>query len=148
MTTVAVLYAKVPDATHWLLPLQSPWTNDCTSDPDVSSLQAVGGFLLLDDQLNVKGRWDTLTKYGYDFWYQPRHNVMISSEFGEPNAYMQVRRTRHADGAQCELQRYPWCRGPPLMGCLESQRAHHVRPASGFTLGGSLTTTLQSINAA
>ena len=23
----------------------------------------------------------------YDFWYQPRKNVLISSEFGEPNAY-------------------------------------------------------------
>jgi methanethiol oxidase len=25
--------------------------------------------------------------YNYDFWYQPRHNVMVSSEFGAPNAY-------------------------------------------------------------
>ena len=23
----------------------------------------------------------------YDFWYQPRQNVLVSSEFGEPNAY-------------------------------------------------------------
>jgi selenium-binding protein 1 len=23
----------------------------------------------------------------YDFWYQPRRDVLISSEFGEPNAY-------------------------------------------------------------
>ena len=23
----------------------------------------------------------------YDFWYQPRKNVLASSEFGEPNAY-------------------------------------------------------------
>ena len=23
----------------------------------------------------------------YDFWYQPRKNVLVSSEFGEPNAY-------------------------------------------------------------
>ena len=26
-------------------------------------------------------------KYNYDFWYQPRHNVMVSAEFGAPNAY-------------------------------------------------------------
>src|SRR5919108_165281 len=25
----------------------------------------------------------------YDFWYQPRKNVLVSSEFGEPNAYEQ-----------------------------------------------------------
>ena len=24
---------------------------------------------------------------GYDFWYQPRHNVMISSEWGAPSAF-------------------------------------------------------------
>jgi hypothetical protein len=28
-----------------------------------------GGFLLLDDKLNVKGPWsDQHTKFGYDFW--------------------------------------------------------------------------------
>ena len=26
--------------------------------------------------------------FGYDFWYQPRHNVMVSSEWGAPNAYL------------------------------------------------------------
>ena len=26
-------------------------------------------------------------RFNYDFWYQPRKNVLISSEFGEPNAY-------------------------------------------------------------
>ena len=24
-------------------------------------------------------------KFNYDFWYQPRHNVMVSSEWGAPN---------------------------------------------------------------
>ena len=24
---------------------------------------------------------------GYDFWYQPLHNVMISTEWGEPGAF-------------------------------------------------------------
>ena len=37
---------------------------------------------------DVKGTWekDGGVPYGYDFWYQPRHNVMISTEWGEPNA--------------------------------------------------------------
>ena len=40
----------------------------------------------------VKGLWsDTETKYGYDFWYQPRHNVMVSSEWGAPSAFSKVR---------------------------------------------------------
>lgn len=27
------------------------------------------------------------TAFGYDFWYQPRHNVMVSSEWGAPSAF-------------------------------------------------------------
>ena len=39
---------------------------------------------------NIKGNWEApgcATTFGYDFWYQPRHNVMISSEWGEPKAF-------------------------------------------------------------
>ena len=53
----------------------------------------VGGFLLVDgDTFKVKGNWeapDNSTPFGYDFWYQPRHNVMVSSEWGEPSAFLQ-----------------------------------------------------------
>jgi selenium-binding protein 1 len=47
-----------------------------------------GGFLLLDEKFDVAGRWEadlTGMKYNYDFWYQPRHNVMVSSEWAAPN---------------------------------------------------------------
>jgi selenium-binding protein 1 len=46
-----------------------------------------GGFLLLDNQFNVAGHWEKSTQgmhFNYDFWYQPRHNVMVSSEWGAP----------------------------------------------------------------
>jgi methanethiol oxidase len=50
-----------------------------------------GGFAVLDAKsFDVKGRWENGTKHPslmYDFWYQPRKNVLISSEFGEPNHY-------------------------------------------------------------
>ena len=50
-----------------------------------------GGFAVLDAHtFEVKGRWENggrKPELGYDFWYQPRQNVLISSEFGEPNAY-------------------------------------------------------------
>ena len=26
--------------------------------------------------------------FGYDFWYQPRHNIMVSSEWAAPNTFM------------------------------------------------------------
>jgi methanethiol oxidase len=47
-----------------------------------------GGFLLLNDKFEVAGRWDANNsgmKFNYDFWYQPRHNVMVTSEWGAPN---------------------------------------------------------------
>ena len=50
-----------------------------------------GGFAVLDARtFEVKGRWENggeRPPLNYDFWYQPRKNVLISSEFGEPNAY-------------------------------------------------------------
>ena len=39
---------------------------------------------------DVIGNWEkegTSTPFGYDFWYQPRQNVMISSEWGVPNLF-------------------------------------------------------------
>lgn len=50
-----------------------------------------GGFLLLDENFEVVGRWEKDlggVKYNYDFWYQPRHNVMVSSEWAAPNTYL------------------------------------------------------------
>ncbi len=50
-----------------------------------------GGFAVLDAKtFEVKGRWEhggETPKFNYDFWYQPRKNTLISSEFGEPNAF-------------------------------------------------------------
>ena len=50
-----------------------------------------GGFAVIDAKtFEVKGRWEIGGKtpsYNYEFWYQPRQNALVSSEFGEPNAY-------------------------------------------------------------
>lgn len=50
----------------------------------------LGGFVILDGKtFDVKGRWEgknMSAPMGYDFWYQPRHNVMVSSEWGTPSA--------------------------------------------------------------
>ncbi|XP_065841960.1 methanethiol oxidase-like [Oscarella lobularis] len=51
-----------------------------------------GGFVLLDGKdFSVLGNWEgegDALPFGYDFWYQPRHNVMLSSEWGAPNAFL------------------------------------------------------------
>jgi selenium-binding protein 1 len=50
-----------------------------------------GGFIVLDAAtFELKGRWENggeRPALNYDFWYQPRKNVLVSSEFGEPNAF-------------------------------------------------------------
>jgi len=49
-----------------------------------------GNFILLDGKtFDIKSIWSKTSnaKFGYDFWYQPRHNVMISSEWGAPLAF-------------------------------------------------------------
>jgi selenium-binding protein 1 len=52
---------------------------------------AAGGFAVVDGQtFEVKGRWEDggpKPPMNYDFWYQPRKNTLVSSEFGAPNAY-------------------------------------------------------------
>jgi len=53
---------------------------------------APGGFILLDEDFKIAGRWTEDTggmNFNYDFWYQTRHNVMISSEWGAPNTVSQ-----------------------------------------------------------
>ncbi|KAM6106609.1 LOW QUALITY PROTEIN: methanethiol oxidase-like [Pterocles gutturalis] len=51
-----------------------------TGDPSGNSK---GGFIVLDGETyELKGNWENeceSPRYGYDFWYQPRHNVLISS---------------------------------------------------------------------
>ncbi|KAF1586781.1 Methanethiol oxidase, partial [Eudyptes moseleyi] len=59
----------------------------CLGDP---SGNGKGGFILLDGEtFEVKGNWENGEKVpplGYDFWYQPRHNVLMSTEWGAPKA--------------------------------------------------------------
>lgn len=48
-----------------------------------------GGFFQLNENLEDYERWDQPgeIEMNYDFWYQPRHNVMVSSEWAAPSTY-------------------------------------------------------------
>jgi selenium-binding protein 1 len=52
---------------------------------------APGGFAVLDARtFDVLGRWETWkngVQFMYDFWYQPRKNAMVSSEWAAPNTF-------------------------------------------------------------
>lgn len=75
--------------------LSTPHTVHCRADGVImiSMLgdargEAPGGFLEIDPEFNVMGRWEASLDgmhFNYDFWYQPRHNVMVSSEWASPN---------------------------------------------------------------
>ncbi len=75
--------------------LTAPHTVHCLADGHVmismlgnGAGEAPGGFLLLDDKFDIAGHWESdrgPMAYNYDFWYQPRQNVMVSSEWGAPN---------------------------------------------------------------
>ena len=77
--------------------LTAPHTVHCLADNHImismlgdSQGNAPGGFLLLDENFEIAGRWERESagmNFNYDFWYQPRHNVMVSSEWGAPKTY-------------------------------------------------------------
>ncbi|XP_047503733.1 methanethiol oxidase [Pieris napi] len=50
-----------------------------------------GDFVLIDSKtLKVTGSWakgEKRAKFGYDFWYQPYHDVMIATEWGSPKHF-------------------------------------------------------------
>lgn len=49
-----------------------------------------GDFVLIDSKtLKVTGTWTkgNKAKFGYDFWYQPYHDVMFSTEWGTPKYF-------------------------------------------------------------
>jgi methanethiol oxidase len=84
-----------PDAVVTKTKLTTPHTVHCLADGRImiSMLgddkgNAPGGFLLMNDKFEVTGAWETDRagmKFNYDFWYQPRYNVMLSSEWAAPN---------------------------------------------------------------
>ena len=49
-----------------------------------------GDFLILDAKTFTikKTLSNAQIKFGYDFWYQPRHNILVSSEWGAPSAWL------------------------------------------------------------
>jgi len=76
--------------------LSAPHTTHCIPSGEVlistmgdKDQNAKGSFAVLDGEtFELKGEWSKETvPFGYDYWYQPRHNVMVSSEWGAPKAF-------------------------------------------------------------
>jgi selenium-binding protein 1 len=77
--------------------LSAPHTVHCLADGNImismlgdAEGNGPGGFLLLDEDFDVAGHWERGSEgmnFNYDFWYQPRHNVMVTSEWAAPKTY-------------------------------------------------------------
>ncbi len=77
--------------------LSAPHTVHCLGAEIIISMlgdakgEAPGGYLHLNKDFEIVGRWENDLgdiQFSYDFWYQPRHNVMASSEWAAPNTFM------------------------------------------------------------
>jgi selenium-binding protein 1 len=98
--------------------LSAPHTVHCRGDGLVmiSMLgdargEAPGGFLLLDQDFEVVGRWEQSIEgmhYNYDFWYQPRLNVMVSSEWAAPNTFMPGFKLEDVEAGKYGQRLYFW----------------------------------------
>jgi selenium-binding protein 1 len=114
-----------------------------------------GGFLLLDEKFEIVGRWepkDSGLEFNYDFWYQPRHNVMVSSEWGAPNTFgkgfdlkdVEAGKYGHSllfwDWEQRTLQKKVDL-GPQGMIPLEVRFHHNPDSTHGF-VGAALSSTM------
>lgn len=63
--------------------------------------------MLLDGEtFEVKGTWEkpgSEAPMGYDFWYQPRHNVMVSTEWAAPNVFKDGFNPAHVEAGENRL---------------------------------------------
>jgi len=101
----------------------TPHTTHCLADGNVmiSTLSdgpeknGKGNFVLLDGKtFKPKATWpaseEDVATFGYDFWYQPYHNVIISSEWGHPKSFFEGLDMKHVEEGHygTHLNVYDW----------------------------------------
>jgi selenium-binding protein 1 len=142
--------------------LSTPHTVHCRADGMImismlgdAKGEAPGGFLHLDPQFNMAGRWESSLdgmKFNYDFWYQPRQNVMISSEWAAPNTVKQGFKVEDVQAGKYghHLQVWNWTDrrieqsidlGPGGMIPLEVRFHHNPDSSHGF-VGAALSSAI------
>ena len=77
--------------------------------------------------------------FGYDFWYQPRHNVMVSSEWAAPNTFMAFSVPLVAAASETEAVRVAYTAmelGADAIMCQWSPRFISVATEQGVPVQG------------
>ncbi|CAK9021992.1 unnamed protein product [Durusdinium trenchii] len=100
-----------------------PHTTHCAPDELIMSFMGSGtakdgfkpegaGFVSFDPRtFEIKRRWEAGPKaptFGYDFWYQLRHDVMISSEWGDPDCFTKGFNPGHVSEGKYGNKLYVW----------------------------------------
>jgi selenium-binding protein 1 len=113
-----------------------------------------GGFIVLDcKSYEVVGNWEkTPAPLGYDFWYQYRHNVMISSGWGDPRTFLNGFNPQDVTDGKYGRSLYVWDfmekkvvqeidLGPEGLIPLELRFLHNPDATEGF-VGAALSSTI------
>lgn len=109
---------------------------------------AQGNFVLVDGKsFKVKGTWpaagEDVAPFGYDFWYQPYHNVLIATEWGHPRLFSKGLDLSHVEDGKygTHLNVYDWTShkliqridlGSEGVMPLEIRFLHNPRASEGF----------------
>lgn len=98
--------------------LSTPHTVHCRADGVImismlgdADGNAPGGFLEISPEFEIAGRWEKSLdgmNFNYDFWYQPRHNVMVSSEWAAPNTVKNGFKLEDVQGGKYGQQLHFW----------------------------------------
>jgi selenium-binding protein 1 len=134
----------------------TPHTSHCLANGDImiSTMgdgpdgNAVGNFVLIDGKtFKIRETYckegDEKPAFGYDFWYQPYHNVMISTEFGAPKNFFTGFSMDHVSsgGYGTHLNVFDWKTGKMTQKIdlgmegalpLEIRFLHEPKAAEGF----------------
>ncbi|MCG8650864.1 MAG: selenium-binding family protein, partial [Pirellulales bacterium] len=142
--------------------LSMPHTVHCRADGIImismlgdAAGNAPGGFLEIDPDFNIAQRWESSLdgmNFNYDFWYQPRHNVMVSSEWAAPNTVKQGFKLEDVQAGKYghHLHFWDWSKkeiaqsidlGPEGMIPLEVRFHHNPESTHGF-VGAALSSAV------
>ncbi|XP_052783579.1 methanethiol oxidase-like isoform X2 [Mya arenaria] len=114
-----------------------------------------GGFVVLDGEtFRIKGNWEVGggTEFGYDYWYQPYHNAMISTGWGSPKAFFKGFDPKDVENGKYGRHLYFWNwtehkliqtidLGPTGWIPLETRFLHDPREPQGY-VGCALSSTV------
>jgi len=109
--------------------ISTPHTSHClpTGEILISTMgnlngDGLGEFFCIDaETLEAKGTWtksDNKASFGYDFWYQPYHDVLIATEWSAPRIFKRGYHPEDVNPSECNRARSEYDQGLRESICL------------------------------